>query len=177
MGRADPRGCVCLCVCVIHSERSAEPVLPAARAECRHLEGAHASVPCQAAAKLFEEEQKIAQQKKLEELEAMSRTKRSELAQNLGGSIKHLKIKIDGNQRDDWDVFQGDPSEKLKRLAQLDNTVHLSQPVRHDVDIENVNYFTRIQNAKESTLENLDEEPASAYFQEPSSGEPPSPTH
>ena len=167
---------MCLCVCVIHSERSAEPVLPAARAECRHLEGAHASVPCQAAAKLFEEEQKIAQQKKLEELEAMSRTKRSELAQNLGGSIKHLKIKIDGNQRDDWDVFQGDPSEKLKRLAQLDNTVHLSQPVRHDVDIENVNYFTRIQNAKESTLANL-EEPASAYFQEPSSGEPPSPTH
>lgn len=84
---------------------------------------------------------------------------------------------MDGNERDDWDVFQGNPSEKLKRLAQLDNTVHLSQQVRHDVDIEEVNYFTRIQNAKEPTSKNLAEEPASVYFEEPTPAEPPSPTH
>jgi len=164
----------CGAVCTVSV--SAAPMVAAARAECRHLEGAHASLPCQAAAKLFEEEQKIAQQKKLEELEAMSRSKRSELVQNLGGSIKNLKIKIDGNQRDDWDVFQGEQSEKLKRLAQLDNTIVLS-PVRDAVDIEPVNYFTRIQKAKESTSGNLFEEPAAAYFEEPTSGEPRSSTH
>ena len=137
--------------------------------KCLRLEVAQASLALQAATELFEEQQRAAQQKKLEELEAMSNRKRSELVQNLGGSIKNVKMV--GNERDDWDMFQRDGSEKHKRLAQLsENAPKLTPTINWDeMDNEPVNFFTKIQfgdaakgSHKGSQLDNEHEAPQAA---------------
>ena len=93
---------------------------------------------------MFEEQQKVAQQKKLEELEAMSNKKRSELVQNLGGSIK--QVKMVGDERDDWDIFQRDKSAKIRQLEQLGESQIKFTPSNWDeMDNEPVNFFTKIQ--------------------------------
>ena len=116
---------------------------------------------------MFEEQQKAAQQKKLEELEAMSSRKRSELVQNLGGSIRNIKMV--GDERDDWDMFQRDGSEKLRRLAQLSESTAKLTPTMNWDEMENeepVNFFTKMQfgdaakgSRKTSQLENEHEAP------------------